>query len=350
MPLSDVTTAVSSVARRLLTKPPMAMPVDLHPKTAIVTGASPGSIGYETAITLAAWGARVIITTRSNTDTSVEKMRRELQADGFHHQLHGHPLDLTRADSVEDFVAWYRHSIGDSLHILINNAGIHADILGSWREPHLSADGFEIHWRTNFMGPMHLTRRLLPLLEQSGTVSEPARVVFVASHLHQKGLNSELFHASQPYNSWQTYGQSKLGLVHAAFELQRRYGHRNIQSYALHPGSIATNIAIRGLETNQRMQRLLQWVNPLQMLFMLTPRQGAQTQIYCATAPGLAGGRYFDRCAAAAPNPEANHAQVGKRLWDETLAWIDSLPSTDCGTGSAQDAARANATGQASTA
>ena len=319
-------------------------------RVVLVTGAGNG-LGKSHALEFARRGAKVVVNDLGGSafgdgasKNAADQVVDEIVAAGGE--------AVANYDSVTDGEKIVQSALDNfgRIDVVINNAGIHADILGSWREPHLSADGFEIHWRTNFMGPMHLTRRLLPLLEQSGTVSEPARVVFVASHLHQKGLNSELFHASRPYNSWQTYGQSKLGLVHAAFELQRRYGHRNIQSYALHPGSIATNIAIRGLETNQRMQRLLQWVNPLQMLFMLTPRQGAQTQIYCATAPGLAGGRYFDRCAAAAPNPEANHAQVGKRLWDETLAWIDSLPSSGCGTGSAQDAARANATGQASTA
>ena len=113
--------------------------------------------------------------------------------------------------------------------------------------------------------------------------------------------------------------------MHAAFELQRRYGSRNIQSYVLHPGSIATNIAIKGLETNKRVQKLLQIVNPLQMLFMLSPLQGAQTQIYCATQPGLRGGRYFDRCAAAPASPEADNELVAKRLWDETEQWIESL-------------------------
>ncbi|MBA55055.1 MAG: hypothetical protein CMK89_11425 [Pseudomonadales bacterium] len=325
MPLSDVKTAITSVVRRLFTKPPMAAAVDLHNKTVIVTGTSPGSIGYETAKTLAAWGAHVVITTRSKTEACVQQLKSELQRDGFPHAIDGHSLDLTHAESVESFVEWFNHTINEPLHILINNAGVHSDILGSWTEPHLSDDGFEIHWRTNYMGAMHLTHRLLNRLEQAGTKMEPARVVFVASHLHQKGLNSEIFHPSRPYSSWLIYGQSKLGLVHAAFELQRRYGSRNIQSYVLHPGSIATNIAIKGLETNKRVQKLLQIVNPLQMLFMLSPLQGAQTQIYCATQPGLRGGRYFDRCAAAPASPEADNVLVAKRLWDETEQWIESL-------------------------
>lgn len=327
MPMNDVRIAITSVLRRIFTKPPMAAPVDLHHKTVIVTGTSPGSIGYETAKTLAAWGARVIVTTRSKTDACVQQLRAELQADGFPSAVEGHPLDLTHAESVETFVRWYHNSINAPLHILLNNAGVHSDILGSWTEPHLSDDGFEIHWRTNYMGAMHLTHRLLDRLQQAGTPMEPARVVFVASHLHQKGLNSELFHPSRPYSSWLIYGQSKLGLVHGAFELQRRYSGHNVQSYVLHPGSIATNIAIKGLETNKRMQKLLQIVNPLQMLFMLSPLQGAQTQIYCATQPGLQGGRYFDRCAVAAASPEADNRVVAQRLWEETQQWIDRLPT-----------------------
>lgn len=325
MPLSDVTTAVKSVVRRLFTRPPMATPIDLNHKIAIVTGASPGSIGFETAKTLARWGAKVVITTRSKTEACVNQLQNELQQEGAAHDIVGHSLDLTLADSVEAFFHWFRDNHGDQLHILVNNAGIHADIMGSWKEPQLSDDGFEIHWRTNYLGPMHLTTRLLPLLEKAGTKLDPARVVFVASHLHQKGANSEMFQRHKPYNSWQIYGQSKLGLVHGSFELHRRYAARNIRSYVLHPGSIATNIALKGLENNQRMKRILEAINPLQMLFMLSPEQGAQTQIYCATAPGLPGGRYYDRCAVAQPNPDASNAEVSRRLWDETQQWINGL-------------------------
>lgn len=332
MPLSDISTAVTSVARRLFTTPPMATPVDLTNKIAIVTGASPGSIGYETAKTLASWGAKVVVTTRNNTDQCVHQLTSELQHQHLPNDIIGHSLDLTKAETVEDFVAWYGNTVGDTLDLLVNNAGVHSDIMGSWKEPMLSADGFEIHWRTNYLGPMHLTHRLLPFLGRAGNKTEPSRVIFVASHLHQKGENSELFQRNKPYNSWLAYAQSKLGLVHAAFELHKRYSPQHIQSYVLHPGSIATNIALKGMESNQTMKKLLEIVNPLQAWFMLTPVQGAQTQIYCATAPGLPGGRYFDRCSVAQPNPEASNAEVSRKLWDETQQWVDSLPQAKTNT------------------
>jgi NADP-dependent 3-hydroxy acid dehydrogenase YdfG len=47
------------------------VPADLSGQTMVVTGASPGSIGFETARILAAWGASVAVTTRTNTDATV---------------------------------------------------------------------------------------------------------------------------------------------------------------------------------------------------------------------------------------------------------------------------------------
>ena len=45
---------------RLCARKPMAERVDMAGRSVIVTGASPGSIGYETARILASWGARVV--------------------------------------------------------------------------------------------------------------------------------------------------------------------------------------------------------------------------------------------------------------------------------------------------
>ena len=107
--------------------------------------------------------------------------------------------------------------------MLINNAGILRDVLWRWRKPRFSADGFEIHWRTNYLGTFHLTRLLLPMLRESGRKSGDARVINVSSHQHDKGRNDRLFQDSGRYDSWTAYGQSKLALIHHSFELQRRY-------------------------------------------------------------------------------------------------------------------------------
>ena len=56
---------------------------------------------------------------------------------------------------------------------------------------------------------------------------------------------------------------------------------------------------------------------------MLTVEQGAQTSLYCATEPGLAGdtGRYYESCAERDPSPVAT-PELGRRLWEQSEEWI----------------------------
>ncbi len=62
---------VRGLVRSLFVKTPFAKETSLRGKHVIVTGAGPGSLGYESAKTLARWGAVVIVTTRSNTASMV---------------------------------------------------------------------------------------------------------------------------------------------------------------------------------------------------------------------------------------------------------------------------------------
>lgn len=317
---------VSHLKRRLLAKPPRAKYINLQGKHFIVTGASPGSVGFATARTLASWGATVMATARHDTQALRQALQDSApQSDS--QQIHTCPLDLTQAESVVSFCNQYYQLFGSKLDGLINNAGIHADLMASWKQPQKTEEGFEIHWRTNYLGPMHLTLSLLPLLQITGQQYGDARVVFVSSHLHQKGLNSEFFQPQRPYHSWEAYGQSKLALLHAANEIQARFSATDhVQGFALHPGSIASNIAMRGIEGHRWMQSLLRIANPLQSLFLLTPDQGAQTQLHCATAPGIPGARYYERCEEALPSSEVQDSAIAARLWQDTEHWVHTLP------------------------
>ena len=144
---------------------------------------------------------------------------------------------------------WYRGN-RPRLDVLVNNAGIHLDLLSQWKEPRLTKDHVETHWRTNYLGTSHLTHELLPLLCSSASETGDARVVNVVSMLHDRGSNSEFFSPVKPYNSWEAYGQSKLGLVHFTHELDRRFAAKGLKSYCLHPGSVYTNVATKGLAGN----------------------------------------------------------------------------------------------------
>jgi NAD(P)-dependent dehydrogenase (short-subunit alcohol dehydrogenase family) len=287
-----------------------AAPVELPGRTVVVTGASPGSLGFATAAALAEWGARVVVTTRTRTEEALAQLPGDVV---------GHPLDLAERASVDAFARWLT-AHEDRLDVLVNNAGIHLDLRNAWKAPQL-VDGHEIHWRTNYLGTVELTDRLLPILLATAARSGQARVVTVVSKLHARGRNEFLFKPIEPYHSWDAYGTSKLGLIHAMNELARRWARDNLRCYTLHPGSVYSHIADRGLEGHRVLSALRRAFAPVERRMLLSPATGAQTTLHCSTALDLPSGYYHD-CAPAEPSAATNDVHAAQRLCAETQAWL----------------------------
>jgi len=323
--------------RQWLRKPfvntPFAEEVDLSGKHVIVTGVGPGSLGYETAKTLARWGALVIVTTRRNTASAVAALCNELARENCSAKIDGYELDLRDADSVNQFTRWYFEHYGDRLDVLVNNAGVHLDLMSKWKEPKLTQDGHEVQWRINYLGTAHLTHSLLPLLQQTGDIEGDARIVNVVSQIHSRARNEALFDPNTTYNSWKFYGLSKLALIHLSQELNRQFsGQNNLQSYCLHPGGTSgtyTEVATKGFENSPVIGFLRKLGAPLERLFMSTAEEGAQTQILCATSPRAKGGHYYVNCAVSEASPDTRDEGTARRLWQMTLDWINTLPKPD---------------------
>ena len=271
---------------------------------AAVTGVGGGSLGEATAEALRGLGYRVLTSTRT-CETTAET----------------HALELTSRQSVEEFAGWVQQST-DRLDVLVNNAGIHLDLRSAWHEPHL-VDGVEVHWRTNYLGTAQLTRLLIPLLLATADAHGEARVVNVVSKLHARGRNDGLDGHLSPYDSWSAYGTSKLALVHEAREIERRYGARGLHGYSLHPGSVHTKIADRGLETAPILGRLRKLAAPLERRALQTPVDGARTSIFCATSPQAEPGAYHRASAPSTPSGDAQDEEAGRILWDNTSRWVE---------------------------
>ena len=148
-------------------------------------------------------------------------------------------------------------------------------------------------------------------------------MVNVVSKLHERGRNDGLDGHLTPYDSWAAYGTSKLALVHEAAEIERRYGARGLHGYSLHPGSVYTRIADRGLETAPMLGRLRKLAAPLERRALATPGRGARTTVFCATSPDAGQAATTARGAPAEPSPDALDAEAAAAaLWEATERWL----------------------------
>jgi len=120
-------------------------------RTAVVTGASSG-IGAATARALAAEGYAVLCAAR-RTDR-IERLASEIDGTAI-------TCDVTSPDSVAELAA----AVGDSLHVLVNNAG-GAFGLGTVAEA--DPDEWRHMYEVNVIGLLNVTRALLPALTASG--------------------------------------------------------------------------------------------------------------------------------------------------------------------------------------
>jgi NAD(P)-dependent dehydrogenase (short-subunit alcohol dehydrogenase family) len=273
-------------------------------QVAVVTGVGTGSLGEAIASSLRDLGFRVLTSTRTSPTTADT-----------------HAMELTSRESVAAFAQWVEEST-DRLDVLVNNAGVHLDLRSAWHEPHL-VDGIEVHWRTNYLGTAQLTRLLIPLLLATAQTYGDARVVNVVSKLHARGRNDGLDGDLTPYDSWAAYGTSKLALVHEAHEIEERYGARGLHGYSVHPGSVATNIADRGLETAPLLGRLRKLAGPLERRALRSPADAARSVVFCATSPQAQPGGYHRSSAPSTPSEDAQDEEAGRILWENTSRWVE---------------------------
>ena len=323
---------LSKIARHLIqlcTRQPMATPVDMTGRHVIVTGASPNSLGFETARILARWGATVVATCVRNVPQMESSLKDELRKIGASgNNITAQRLDLCNPDSVNGFAAWYREKHRDKLHVLVNNAGIHRKTLTPRKEPLIAEDGREIHWRTNYLGAFHLTWALLPLLKRSGLESGDARVVNVSSGLHDRVGNEDLFTDIALCHSWDAYGLSKLAMIHMACEIERRFSESyNLHAVAVHPGVVMTNLTLPYAFRGRMGKAVHRISSALTSLVLLSPYAGAQTTVMCASTKSLQGGKYYERCGIAEPTAGSQDEAVSKRLWDQSEHWVRTLPN-----------------------
>lgn len=276
----------------------------LEGRICLVTGGTSG-IGHAAARMLAERGARVIITGRDpqRGERAREALRRATGADV--EWLGADFRDLRDVDALADRVI----AKLDALHVLVNNAGVYTTRFEE------TPQGHESTFAINHLAPFHLTRRLLPLLEESA----PARVVNVASDMHWYGrLRFSDLDRRDRYFGPLAYAQSKLANVLFTRELARRIEGRGVTANAVHPGMIRSRLG-----TGNR--GLAGWGWSVLKPFLHGPDYGARTIVRVATDPALAAanGLYFAREKESTTSPRAQDDEAAKRLWRESERMVD---------------------------
>lgn len=295
----------------------------LRGRVVVVTGANSG-IGLETARQLAAHGAEVVLACRD--DRAGREAAARIASEVPDAAVRSAVLDLANLRTVKAFAEECLEQHPE-LDILINNAGV----AGGPRR--ITADGFELHFGTNYLGHFALTSLLMPAL-----LARPAaRVVTVSSSVAARGrIVVDDPQSQRRYRFVDAYAQSKLACLMFALELDRRVKRDglSLRSIATDPGIVKTGLLRpRGAQRRargaaERAVALTQW------LFGQPLDRGALTSLYAATEPSLQGGEYVAPDGAGHKRghptvielPERSlDAVAASRLW-ELAAELTGVP------------------------
>jgi len=192
------------------------MDLGLREKTALISGGDSG-IGLATAQVLADEGVRVVL---ADVDQRMlDKAVASLGADEG--KALAFAADPTSPDDVAALARHVEEAVG-GIDILVHSAGI-TGATGQFHE--IDDDGWNEVLDVNLMGPVRLTRALLPLMRGRGW----GRIVFIASE-----------DAVQTYPDEIPYCATKAGLLALSKGLSKTYASEGILVNAVSPAFIAT--------------------------------------------------------------------------------------------------------------
>jgi NAD(P)-dependent dehydrogenase (short-subunit alcohol dehydrogenase family) len=252
-------------------------------KLIVVTGSNSG-IGKEAARRLSAAGADVIMAVR--TPAKGEQARSEILAENPDARIEVRRLDLADLSSVTEFAGGLSAD-GRPVDTLINNAGVMAP-----PSRMTTADGFELQFGSNYLGPFALTLRLLPLV-----LAAPApRIVTMSSgvadfgRIHFDDLQWERLR----YRPMFCYAQSKLADLIMSLHLAQLASDRdlNLIAVAAHPGFTRTNLQTAGASLGRDEPKRMIF-NTIHVIPSQSVEPGTEPLLYAATSPDAVNGGYY---------------------------------------------------------
>jgi retinol dehydrogenase 12 len=277
----------------------------------VVTGATSG-IGKAAATALARLGATVVMVGRDRGRTEAAAAQiAPVSASPPRAEI----ADLASLEQVRGLAG--RLAGLDRIDVLINNAGL---VLGERR---ITPDGLEHVFALNHLAPFLLTNLLLPKL----TASAPARVVTVTSDAHSAArLDLSDANLEHGWDSWRSYANSKLANILFTRELARRLDGTGVTANCAHPGVVRTGF---GRESRPLLRLGIAIARP----FMLSPERGADTIVYLASSPDVAGqtGGYYVKRQQREPSAAARDDTLARELWELSEKMTGLAPARPAG-------------------
>ncbi len=230
-------------------------------RVAIVTGAN-GAIGRAICAGMAERDFEVVMVCR-NPERARQAAEAVKQAVS-RALLRAEIVDLSRREEILAFASRWR----GPLDVLINNAAI------APRRRVETPEGIEMEFATNVLGYVWMMRAFDKALREAS----PARVVNVASYWAGDLDLDDLQFKRRAYNNDTAYRQSKQANRMLTVAFARRWPATDVTVNACHPGdansALSNSLGYGGHET---------------------PEQAADTPVWLATDPALAGvtGKYF---------------------------------------------------------
>lgn len=197
------------------------MATDIAGKTALVTGGS-GGIGRAIAIHLGRAGANVIVHYGAGRERAEETVRLVNEAGSSARSVQA---DLNDSAAIQALAA----ACGDSLDILINNAGV---ARGQTLEATTEQE-YDTMFATNVKGAFFLTQAVLPKLKDGSAIINISSVVSIAA-----------------YPSVIAYSMSKSALNAFTVSLAAHLGPRGIRVNAIAPGATDSDF-LSGVKDNE---------------------------------------------------------------------------------------------------
>lgn len=314
-------------------------------RTAIVTGGNSG-LGYgcvrsllEQASDATPWNVVLACHDPARAGKAVERLRREVQAQGSASRVEAMRLDLASLASVRAFTAEVgrREDAGElaPLHALVCNAGVQS----AGRQT-FTKDGFESTFGVNHLGHFLLVNLLLPRL------AAPARIVVVSSGTHDPAqktgipvpawndpaalaegeLGPVAVKESPVKASQRRYATSKLANVYFSHELARRLpAGMTVNAFdpGLMPGTGLAREAAAPLRFvwNHVLPKILPLLRRVLFANIHTPAESGAALARLVTNPALAAtsGKYFEGRQEIRASSESYDEARARELWQASL-------------------------------